>query len=399
MRTLNVLESDEVVTRNALMLRNIQIAKLQQCFYAALAMQMPILNSVWLDNGLSFESITILKTIFALSVVFTEVPIGILADTIGYRMCVILSHVSFLIMSILYLNVHSFFGFVFAELFYGFGVSLSLSSLQTLLYSSLKEINQEDSFGKIFSNVTQYNFLCMGLASYFSGIIAEKVGDYAVLLLITILFLLSLLVVTFFTEPDVKRVKITGKRLIRIGKVVLSNNFLLWLLLIGGSIAGIRKSSEWLMQPYFLDYDQLSIKWVGLVFALGYAFAALGCKILRKKTENSKILLWLSVITQMLCCILMGSFAGHYGFISFFVLQAAQGFFKVLIINNLCSRGIEETRATILSIFHGVYHSWIAFVGCFSGFIADRYGIPVFLTLSGFAIIFIFVVFQPRFTH
>src|SRR5674476_1700842 len=126
---------------NALQLYLIKIAKWFN-------LVMPIVVLFYQENGLSMTQIFMLKSIYSIAMVVTELPSGYLADVWGCRRTILFGAILGTIGILIYSFSSDFTSFMFAEIILGVGFSFVSGADAAMLYDALKAENREDEYIK-----------------------------------------------------------------------------------------------------------------------------------------------------------------------------------------------------------------------------------------------------------
>ena len=78
----------------------------------------PIMVLFWQDNGLSLTQVMILQALFAITVVFLEVPSGYFADLVGRRKTLFIAGNSLFFAVVVCSVGHNFYHFLIAEMLF-----------------------------------------------------------------------------------------------------------------------------------------------------------------------------------------------------------------------------------------------------------------------------------------
>ena len=125
----------------------------------------PVFTLLFLDFGLSLSQFAILNSIWALTIVLFEIPLGGLADTIGRRKIVIFSAILLNLELLVWLFAPINGG---DTLFYFFLVNRILSGLceaassgadEALAYDALEKANLKDKWSEVLENTQRYTSL------------------------------------------------------------------------------------------------------------------------------------------------------------------------------------------------------------------------------------------------
>ena len=125
----------------------------------------PVFTLLFLDFGLSLSQFAILNSVWALTIVVFEIPLGGLADTIGRRKIVILSAILLNIELLVWLfaPIHGgdtlFMFFLVNRIISGLCEAASSGADEALVYNSLKKAKLEDSWSSTLEKTQRYTSL------------------------------------------------------------------------------------------------------------------------------------------------------------------------------------------------------------------------------------------------
>jgi len=136
----------------------------------------PIFVLFFQDLGLSMTQVMITQSVYTAVVMFTVIPAGIIADFVGRKKVMIVNAVLFILSWLLFAISDSFVGILMAEIVIALSSSAWIAAGTPLFYDSLREINKENQFKKLFGNVVGINYIMFGLSSLAGGYIATAFG-------------------------------------------------------------------------------------------------------------------------------------------------------------------------------------------------------------------------------
>jgi MFS family permease len=125
----------------------------------------PVFTLLFLDFGLSLSQFAILNSVWALTIVLFEIPLGGLADTIGRRKIVILSAVLLNIELLVWLFAPInggdtlFIFFLVNRILSGLCEAASSGADEALVYNSLEKANLQDSWSSTLEKTQRYTSL------------------------------------------------------------------------------------------------------------------------------------------------------------------------------------------------------------------------------------------------
>ncbi len=108
--------------------------------------------------GFTFNDIGLYEAITSLAIITTELPTGVLADSIGRKWTISVANAFMLCFALLLgFSEGGFLVIVFAGLFSGLEFSFKSGAKTALLYDTLKELNREDEFLKISGRINAFS--------------------------------------------------------------------------------------------------------------------------------------------------------------------------------------------------------------------------------------------------
>ena len=125
----------------------------------------PVFTLLFLDFGLTLSQFAILNSVWALTIVLFEIPLGGLADTIGRRKIVILSAVLLNIELLVWLfaPIHGgdtlFILFLVNRILSGLCEAASSGADEALVYNSLEKANLQASWASTLEKTQRYTSL------------------------------------------------------------------------------------------------------------------------------------------------------------------------------------------------------------------------------------------------
>lgn len=354
--------------------------------FGGLSFFFPIVVLFWQDNGLNLTQIMILQSLFSITVVLLEVPTGYFADIFGRKKTLMLGGI-FLSMGIFAYSLgYNFYQFLIAEILWGFGCSFISGTDSALVYDTLRDLNQEEMYKKIWGNAIFYSLLAMAFSSIVGGFIGKinfRWTFYAMLPFMILLIPLA------WSMKEPKRHELIFKKgymleLFKIIKFLFKNKKIRWLIIYSAVIVGFNNAVLWLYQPYFI-LTGLDIFYFGFIFASFQLFAALSSKYahrIEKRLGQKYSLAMLAVLVGG-SYLLMGNFIYIFSFSFAFLQQFVRGFSEPVISDYLNKLISSDIRATALSTQSLISHLSYAIIIPFIGWIADVYSLVQALTILG----------------
>lgn len=347
----------------------------------------PIITLFFLDNGLSLTQIMIIQGAYSILYVVLEIPSGYFADAFGRKTALLITGICTVLSVFLFASGTGFFQFLLANICWATAGVFISGADTALLYDSLKELQREKEYKKIWGNITFIYLMGAALASILGGLLGEmglRYPFYAMLPSALLLIAISL----SFSEPK-REQKIVKKhffsQMMQEAKLsFLDHKQRRWLLLYGGIITSFLGTAYFLYQPYFV-LSGIDIAYFGLVFASFYALSGISARYahLFEDRWGQKISLLLLLLVPALGFFLMGHVLFFWGFLFALLFQFAKGFSSVVLSDALHQMSSSKNRATVFSLQSVLEKIFLSLLAPSIGWIADVYTLPQALKLSG----------------
>lgn len=165
-----------------------------------------ISSSIWVlylvFKGLSLWQIGIVEGIFHIASLLFEIPTGALADLLGRKRAILIGRLCSALSSLLCLFGTQVWHFAIAFVISAIGHNMNSGSEEALVYDSMKQLGQEDSYIKVNSRLNIIIEIAQGCATVIGGIIAEYSFSWCYIVSV-IVALLALMPAFLFTEPKI----------------------------------------------------------------------------------------------------------------------------------------------------------------------------------------------------
>lgn len=341
----------------------------------------------FLYRGLTFTEISILFSVFMISLALFEIPTGGYADTVGHKKSVYIGMFIEALYFFIFFFSTNFYGFLIGMIVAAFGLALQSGAIQSLLYELLKTHGKEDEYAKAQGRYQSISLL--------TGIIAAPVGTllfkyypqlpYA--LSFFFIALTSLVIYNIRWEYIPK--DITVKRYLQNIKtgimITLKNNKLLGFIIIGLGLTVSRLVyGQNINQPFQLSLG-IDVAAIGVVEAVASvlmaAVAFYAHRVLKKIGGLPSILL--VILVPSICMIILSQIHTTMGLIFIFAFYMSSAFRNPVMGVLSQKETPSEQRSTIAST--GSFISSIA-VGVllpFWGMSIDKFGLHTTLMLLG----------------
>ena len=375
---------NHINTHNTGLKGNIWKLNLYMLFYGLL-FYTPILVLFFQDNGLSFMQIMILESLSALLFVLCEVPSGFYADVYGRKNALLLTAIFSTIAMLSFALGTEFLHFLFAGVFWALAGVFVSGADSALLYDTLLDIEQEESFKKQWGTIVFNYSISVAVASFIGGFLADFDYRYTFFAIIPFMVLLIPIALSI-KEPKRHKnaVSYSVSDLFSVVRSTLSNNKLRWLLFYTAVLICFFKASYLFSQPYF-ELSGVPIIYFGIIFAGLRITSAFSAKFAHKIEEligGQLSLLLLSVVIGG-CFLLMGTFVSLMSVLLVFLIEAIVGMSSVITTDAIHKSSTSEIRATIQSLRSLLGRLLFVVLTPFLGWFADVYSLTQALLLSG----------------
>jgi MFS family permease len=346
---------------------------------------MPIVVLFYQENGLSMSQIFILKSIYSIAMVVTELPSGYLADVWGCRRTILLGAIMGTLGILIYSLSASFISFVFAEVILGVGFSFVSGADSAMLYDSLKAENREDEYVKFEGRITSGGNFAEALAGVAGGLLASislRTPYYFQIFVAAI----AIPAAFWLKEPQhiQDRIRLTMKQILSVVKLTYLQAEMRSAIFISSFTGAATLTYAWFVQPYFekagVPVSVFGILWTLLNLTTG-VFSMYSYKIERQLGRKGTLLL-------IVVCISMGYIltsinASIAGISILFGFYMVRGIATPVLKDRINQHTDSKVRATILSIRNFEIRIIFAAVGPVLGYLTDTFSLQTALLVAG----------------
>src|SRR5271155_640485 len=139
----------------------------------------PVLAVLFLDLGLSATEYTLLNFAWALAIVFTDLPAGVLADRIGRKPLVVIA-AAFMVLEMIFLSIAPLNGGITLLLcclanrvLSGMAEGMANGADEALVFDSLAERGRSDEWPKVLAQVMRWQGVGMVIAMLVGGAVYD----------------------------------------------------------------------------------------------------------------------------------------------------------------------------------------------------------------------------------
>lgn len=299
------------------------------------------------SRGLTLSEYALIDSITFIFTLVMEMPWGVIADKIGYKKTMLLANGFYLISKFVFLNAHSFFGFLMERVLFAIAVS-GLSGVDiSILYLSV----DQDKSQKVFSRYAAFNNAGVLIAAAIFSLFA--LSHYQ-----TALYTLIAYAIGFglnFLLTEVKNEEEKDKRL-PFMKVLTDSlkDYRFLLFILGTALCSV---ATWVIIVFLNQEQYISCggneRFIGMTFVISglMNFSGMLSADLTKKLGDRRSGYFL--ITGMIICALSLSFARNL-YLSFILIAMTDVFYSMYtpLINRMESDHVKiSDRATQISIY------------------------------------------------
>lgn len=338
---------------------------------------------------LSFQEIFWVFTIGAVISFIIEIPSGIIADLYGKRKSLLFAKLLVFISFIVFAFANEFWGFVIAQIIFEFGNAFRSGTETSFVYDYLKQNKNQPSYAQVKGKQKFYARIGESIATLIGGIIASTLGFSYVFLFAAIPALANFILCMFWKkikepkhEKEIKKIIIFTKASINL--IIKNSNILRVLLNISLFSAGVVALDKFI-QPYMVGVG-MPIFWIGLVYSITLAIAALAIKY-AVKLENvfgsSKTINYISfatIIPIILLVIMPLNFIGIILLVLVILFYNMRAPIIASVFQDMIS---SKSRATVTSILELSKSLGKIIVLPIVGYFADAYSMFVAFIIIG----------------
>ncbi|MBL7169500.1 MAG: MFS transporter [Candidatus Aenigmarchaeota archaeon] len=340
-----------------------------------------------LSLQLNYTQFLITQSVFALTVLISQVPAGALSDLRSRKGVIKFGTFVGIIASLVMATSNGFYQVILAEVLFGVAIAFSFGTIGSFAYDTMIENKKESMSKKIFSRGTSYMLIGGMIGPLIGGLVANqfglRMGMFTNIAAWTLMFLFSF----SLKEPIVKRKKEANYfQQIKISYNICRKNTLLVYLIVNFVVIAL---CSWLIhdliQPRFQEIE-VSVWSIGLIFAgVNFSSAIISnfADDLERRIGIKKSILFSSILI-ILGTIIVGLFEVPSIVIAGFFLTRVFLRFREPLFTDYFNKLVgSDKRATVISFANFLYWFLFAIFGVVIGFFVDRFGLAtIFLSFS-----------------
>lgn len=318
-----------------------------------------VTQAMWLiflySRGFNIFEIALFEGIFHVTSVLFEIPTGAVADMFGRKTSRIIGILFYFVYIAIIISADSFgfvaLGFVFCSLSYVF----ESGAAEAIMYDTLIELEQEDSFMK-FMGTKETIFQISGfLAMLVGGTIAllgYEMNFYVTggFFLVALFMILSMKEVPIHNKERLSLKEQVKKQFVVSFRTVFKNKRLFLLIIVGAMMSAPITTVFFFYQNYF-DLNGVPVVFITIYIGLHAGASAIGgvfASRLEKHFGEKRILYIVPLIMSISFWLIL---IPEITLAPFIVLGAVESVFYIVLVDYMNRMVSSEVRATVLSVF------------------------------------------------
>lgn len=342
---------------------------------------MPIIVLFFQSYDLTLTEVMLLQSIYSLSLALFEIPSGYIADVFGRKKSIVLGTILSFIGYLFFSFFDGFYTFAIAQALVGIAGSLISGSDSALIYDTLLETGNENTYTKIEGKNYAIGNFSEATAGIIGGFLAVSSIYLPVYIQTTILFL-SIPIAVTLVEPkrNIKnKLNQSFKAILEVVQFAIVDNIKIrWLIIYSSAMGLATLSTAWLAQPFFKEVGvplvYFGILWAGLNIATG--LTSINAHQFDKKGNTHKVLILLSLAIITLF-VTLGMNITIYGLIIIMFIYLLRGIATPMLKNAININTTSDRRATVLSIRSFIIRISFAICAPILGYLADNYSLSI----------------------
>ena len=343
-------------------------------------LSMPIIVLFFKENGLSLTEIMTLQAAYSLTVALFEVPSGYLADMFGRKTCIVASTIFSFFGFLFFCFFTGFYYFLLAQILVGFAGSLISGSDSAIIYDTLLQTNNKDSYAKIEGKNYAIGNFSEATAGIFGGILAVS-SIYLPIYAQTGFIFLSIPIALTLVEPEIKNI-IGSKNSLQsiftlVKSTLIENSKLRWLIVYSSAMGVATLSMAWFAQPFFIAID-LPLVFFGIVWSLlnfTSGISSYNSHYFSNKFSYRNLISYSVIIS--LSFFFLGFSIISYGLFFIFIIYFFRGIVTPILRNEINKITSSNIRATVLSVRSFIIRVSFAILAPILGYIAEHNSLSI----------------------
>lgn len=359
---------------------------------------LPVFALFYIASEVTIAQLTIILSVFFVSIIILEVPTGVIADLLGRKKTMMISRSCFIIELFIITFANGFIPFLIAKVISAVGVSMSSGSGEALFYDTFKAMGKESEFKQHNAQLHMVTSISMAAVMVLGGIMFAI--DPKLPALASIPFAIAgLIIVSMLKEPIAAKRNLSMKNAyaqLQEGlRYAFTHRHLKYLILFSFPMAAMIEVALGFSSLHH-KMVHIPIAAIGTVAMIASLLTAYGAKKSHKieRMYGPRKVLHVMQISILVSFILMAFLIPYAGVIFFLLIPFTLGFFQVLIQDYTNLHTESSHRATIISIRSLFDSLSIAAAYLIFGYFAKISLSKAFLVCAAIYLIFILITKQ-----
>lgn len=338
----------------------------------------PFISLICLSHGATLTNLSLVISVFAITVILIEVPSGMISDMLGRKYIFVMSQFILTLCYVCILFSKSWLWLIAAYVLKGIGIAFYSGSLEALIVEEHVACKGKEAMAEANSLLLRLDCIGAALGALAGGMIGSLGDNYTVLLLLRIGLGLFIAISSYFCiKESVSSKRSAEKRITVFNQIELMRSTIKEsdvvgiMMLVAFFYGSVVAMMETYWQQDLLILLSHEFQWIfGIVSCLGYAGAILGGRAGVQFGESSKKdqIYGILRISLPVSIALLGFSTRWYIFILlYFMVYYIIGVGDLLERNMLHGAVPNECRASMLSL----YSLFIRGGGAMSAFISS----------------------------
>ena len=362
--------------------RNISLYPLYSFFLGMLIIG-PVLTPYLLLKGLDYVQIMVLQSISAATVVFFEVPTGMVADRVSRRLSLVLAGAGMSGGLVLYILGQTFFWLALAEFVFALGLTCRSGAAAALLYESLKKLGRQAEFARIDGRANSYVFVGQAAGTLLSSVLYTYDPDLPFWVGVASAAVAAGLAFFFSPTGDASTPVRYRTHVFDSVRQIYRSKALLWIGALAALMGVAARTGFWLYEPYFTAVDIDVVFFGGIFFVYNLVAAGAAKYLTRSGGGERRTLLGLGLLLG-LSFLLPALFFSRLSVAFIGLQQIVRGLYKPTLGAYINVQVTEDRyRATVLSLAGLATSLCFALFSPLVGFSLDRWGaVPTYACMG-----------------
>ncbi len=341
-------------------------------------------------RGLSLSEVTFVDVAFWFTTALTEIPTGVVADTVGRKQSMIISVLMTTGAVTLFGLAQNFVLLMVANSLWAIALTFESGAGVALLYDSLKEEGREGDYTRVRAQLSMTLLISTGVSTILGGLVASWSME-ATFVISALLTFVSLLFVLTLKEPPYEPDPETGQRIqyrkalaITMGALKKSPNLRMVMLYRNLLPIGSVLVVVTFFQPHARDIG-LPIQLIGVFLFLFRMVRLVGAASVVRVEQNIGVWrwLWLAPLVMFSGLVFLGLVQTWVGLLLFAVAGFSEAITTPITETIVMKYAPGAVRATVLSVDMLIFRLLQSFIEPGLGVLAENRGLPFIFVLMG----------------